>query len=694
MDSQELQRTFSLANAFKEGDLAVGGTTDDGVREAARRVLLSITIGDIRRAVLVDDGVTAALMRTRDRRFDDDLDALTIGQAKAVLLGPGAAAWARRHEGALASEVIAALAKVMTDDELSSVARALFNPMDGDGVTIGGPAHFGSRIQPNSPGDDEHEILFSILEGLSYGCGDVIIGLNPAADDLDTIVRLEQLLEQVVRRLNLPTRYCVLSDIVKQHAARTHTRIDVGFQSLAGTSRSLAGMVGLDVDAVTDLARGFDGLYFETGQGSEVTNSAAESIDMVTLEARSYGLARHIRQETSSRWMIVNDVAGFIGPEVFTNARQLERACLEDTVMAKLHGISMGLDVCATFHMGIAPSALRRLTARLVDRAAPAYLMSVAGNADPMLGYLTTSFREHPRLRHQIGRRITSSMEQRLSALGAMGNDGEPQPTSGTVAHLYATYAKAGGDRRSSSSIEDEGHRRLSELRERGFDLGGTDPSAADARVDAIYTHARRALYASVDEGIIKDASPRCIRVRTTATSRDDYLAHPPAGERLRQEDARAIAALYPGQEPQVQIVVSDGLNADAINEQLRALLIPLRRLLSDRGCHVGETDVVVQNGRVRVGYEIGGLVGAAIVVHVVGERPGTGLNTSSAYITYGRDKSGQSRWRRDLDHAATTAICGIHPKGKPPQAAAEEIARTVARILEQRKSGVTLKAN
>ncbi len=102
----------------------------------------------------------------------------------------------------------------------------------------------------------------------------------------------------------------------------------------------------------------------------------------------------------------------------------------------------------------------------------------------------------------------------------------------------------------------------------------------------------------------------------------------------------------------------------------------------------VAETDVVVQNGRVRAGYEIGGLVGAAVIVHVVGERPGTGLNAVSAYLTYGRDESGQPRWSRDLDHSATTAICGIHPKGKPPQVAAVEIARTVARILEQRRSG------
>lgn len=693
MDAQQLRRIFSLANAFKQGDLLVGGSSDDRVREEARSVLLATTVGDIRRAVLVDDGVTAALEQSRDRRLDDDLDALTIARVKAALLGPGAAAWARRHRDALASEAIAAVAKVMTNDELSSVARALLNPLGGDRIAIGGPRHFGSRIQPNSPGDDEQEILFSILEGLSYGCGDVIIGLNPAADDLETIVRLEQLLEQVVRRLDLPTRYCVLSDIVKQHQAQKRTRIDVGFQSLAGTSRALAGMVGLGVDGVIDLARSFDALYFETGQGSEVTNGAAEGIDMVTLEARTYGLARHIRRSTSSRWMIVNDVAGFIGPEVFKDVDQLERACLEDSVMAKLHGITMGLDVCATFHMGIAPTALRRLTERIVERAAPAYLMSVAGNADPMLGYLTTSFREHPHLRSVAGRRMTSSMEQRLTALGAL-SAGEPKPARDTVARLYAAYARAGGDRRASSSLEEEGCRRLDELREAGFDLGGAEPSEADARLEAIYTHARRALYATVDAGMIRDVCPRSVHVRTIATGRDDYLAHPPAGERLRGDDARAVATLYRGQGPQVQLVVSDGLNADAINEQLRALLPPLRRRLSDQGCHVGETDVVVRNGRVRAGYEIGGLVGATVVVHVVGERPGTGLNTASAYLTYGRDESGQPRWSRDLDHAATTAICGIHPKGKSPETAAAEIARTVVRIIEQRRSGVALKTS
>jgi ethanolamine ammonia-lyase large subunit len=679
MTGSALREIFSLANAFKEGDLLVGGTADDRVREEARNALMATSIGDIRRAVFVDDGVSASLQQSRDRQLDAELDPLTIAQLKAVLLGPGAPAWARAHHDALASEAIAAVAKVMTTDDLSLVARRLFNPIDGPEVAIGSPRHFGSRIQPNSPGDDETEILFSILEGLSYGCGDVIIGLNPAADDVETIVRLEHLLERIVRCLELPTRYCVLSDIVKQHRARSHARVDVAFQSLAGTSRALMGMVGLDVEGVVDLARDFDALYFETGQGSEVTNGAAEGVDMVTLESRTYGVARHIRRVTSCPWMIVNDVAGFIGPEVFRTAEQLERACLEDTVMAKLHGLTMGLDVCATFHMGIAPRDLHHLTERIVERAAPAYLMAVAGNADPMLGYLTTSFREHPALRARVQRHMTFEMQRRLRALGALDSDGAPKRDAETVVRL-------------SSILGIDGRREVRVLQEGGFDIG-LQPAQADARLDAIYAHARQALYATIDEAVVRDASPRNLRVRTSAASRDDYLAHPQAGERLRQDDVRAVAALSQVRHPQVQVVVSDGLNAIAVNEQLRPLLPAVRGLLS-RSWYVGETDVVVQNGRVRVGYEIGGLVSADVVVHIIGERPGTGLNTMSAYLTYGRDMLGQPRWSRDLDHAATTAICGIHPKGKPPQAAAAEIVRTVDRIFDQRKSGVALKAN
>ena len=683
----DLHQLFVLANAFKEGDLPVGGTRDDGIRSDARRELRATRLGSIRRASFVDDGVSAAIERGRDHAHDRDLDVLTVEQVKTTLLAADGAAWARRHRESLPSEACAAIVKVMTNDELAGVARRLTNPLldrpggtRGTDIVIGGPGHFGSRIQPNSPGDDEEEILFSILDGLTHGCGDVIIGLNPPADELDTIVRLEQLLERVVKALELPTRYCVLSDIVKQHQARARTRVDVGFQSLAGTSRALNGIVGLDADGILDLARAFDGLYFETGQGSAVTNGTAEGVDMVTLESRAYGLARAIRKQTGA-WTIVNDVAGFIGPEVFRSAEQLERACLEDLVMARLQGITMGLDVCATFHMGLSPAELRAVTDRIVTRAAPVYLMAVAGNADPMLGYLTTAFRDHPSLRQRTGGRITSTMAHRLEELGSVD-----------AARLYALFAQSERDRRSTSMLEEEARRKLGELRERGFDLGISGEAAA-SRLEAIYQNARHALYASVDESVIRDVCANHTRVRTDASDRDDYLVHPPAGERISREHAGRLQALFSKRPAQVQLVVSDGLNANAANEQLRMLLPLLRRLIADGGFELNPTDVIVQNGRVRAGYHIGQLAACEVLLHLIGERPGTGLNTLSAYLTYGRDNEGRLRWAPELDHSCTTAICGIHPRGKPPETAAHEIARTLARIVHQRTSGVTLRA-
>ena len=688
MDPGTLRQTLALASAFKEGDRSLVGAADDRVRDDARGALLATTVGDIHATVLIDDRVSEQLQRSRDRRFDAEFRFLTIGRVREALLGPGADAWVRTYGSALGSEVIAAVAKVLTDDELSRVSRTVFHPLGNDPRAIGSEGHFGSRIQPNSVGDDDQEILFSIFEGLAYGCGDVIIGLNPAADDLGTIVRLEQTLEQVVRRLALPTRFCVLSDLVKQHAARGRTRVDVGFQSLAGTSRALVGMVSHDVDGLADLARAFDGLYFETGQGSEVTNGAAEDVDMGTLEARTYGVARCLRNATHA-WTIVNDVAGFIGPEVFRTADQLERACLEDVVMAKLHGLTMGLDVCATFHMGIDPTELRAVTKRVVERAAPAYLMAVAGNADPMLGYMTTSFREHPELRRRVGRQTTSAMKRRLEELGVPDAEFRPE----TVARLSALFEKAGGSRRSLASLEEDGLRRLLELQERGLDLGIADAGRGDARVEAIFAHARAALYAALDDGVLDEACGRWVPVRTMAGSRDQYLADPTAGERLSDQDVRAVSAHYPLRRPQVQIVVSDGLNANAVNEQLRSFLPALRRVLRNDGRHVGDTVIAVRNGRVRAGYGLGASVGAEVVVHLIGERPGTGLNTLSAYVTYGRDESGTLRWSRDLPHSATTVVSGIHRKGKPIEAAVAEVSSIVARIFRERRSGVALES-
>jgi ethanolamine ammonia-lyase large subunit len=695
---QELVQTFTLANEFKEGDLLVGGTRDEQTRRAARQRLAALRLAEIDRIAFVEDEVSEILARSLNHQLAGEIAHLTIAEVKQILLRTDAASWVRQYGEALSSETIAAVVKLMSNEELSALSHKIFNPLPGDGRTIGSGNHFGARIQPNSPGDDEEEILFSILEGLSYGCGDVILGLNPASDEVDTIIRLEELLRSVVERLNLPTRYCVLSDIVKQTSARARTRVDVGFQSLAGTSKAITGMVGLEVDSLLDLAKGFDGLYFETGQGSAVTNGAAEGVDMVTLESRAYGVARHIRQQTS-RWMIVNDVAGFIGPEVFQSTAQLLRACLEDTVMAKLHGITMGLDVCATFHMGIEPAALQQLTETITALAQPAYLMAVAGNADPMLGYLTTSFREHPRLRQQNRKQIATAMKKRLVELGVMNREGELSGSPQTTAALYASYAKVGGDRRTLETLREEGAKKLAVLAERGFDLGydraaaDKAPEAINKRMEAIYAHARRALYATIDEAVIADACQQCLRLRSLSANRDDYMAHPASGEALPEGLAQSIKALYTTRRPQIQMIISDGLNANAVNENLRSVLPALRRQLAERGFHVGDIDIVIENGRVRAGYQVGGLLDSEAIIHLIGERPGTGLNTLSAYLTYGRDTANHSRWHQGIDHSWTTAICGINAKGKPAAAAVDEITRCVTRMFELRLSGVALGA-
>jgi ethanolamine ammonia-lyase large subunit len=420
---------------------------------------------------------------------------------------------------------------------------------------------------------------------------------------------------------------------------------------------------------------------------------------MVTLEARAYGVARHIRKVAQASagappWMIVNDVAGFIGPEVFLTPDQLLRACLEDSVMGKLHGLTMGLDVCATFHMGISPDALRHLTAAVVRLAAPAYLMAIAGNADPMLGYLTTSFREHPRLRRQTGRQSTTAMQRRLTFLGVTVDT--QGPARGAIESLYAAYMKSGGDTRSNETLRQEAAVQIRRMQDRGFDLAygygpsDSDPIGIETRMDAIYQNARRALYARFDDGALARSSQGYVRVRSRARDREDYLAHPQSGESLCDADQPVLARLYPGRRPQLQFVISDGLNADAVNENLPSVLPALRKSLAGAGYQIGDRDVVIENGRVRAGYHAGALTGAEAIIHFIGERPGTGINTLSAYITYGRDHAGGPRWSIELDHSATTAICGINARGKRPEAAVEEIVGCVKRMFEERRSGVT----
>jgi len=649
-------------------------------------------LSDILACDLVEDQLTERLKTDfrrpgASRTHYEQIQNQTVGAVRDYLLGMEnpdyVLAWGR----AMTSEMIAAVAKVMTNDQLRTTCATLHNPLQGEG-SVGSATVFGSRIQPNSPTDAATEILYSIFEGLSYGCGDVIIGINPANDSPDQVIELENLLHDVVKRLNLPTRWSVLSDIKKQHTALNQgAEVDVAFQSLAGTSEAIFGMLACDVDELLALTEPFNGLYFETGQGSEFTNGAASGVDMVTLEARTYGLARLIRNR-NDKWTIVNDVAGFIGPEVFKTADQLIRACLEDLFMGKMHGLAMGLDVCSTYHMGIAPAELDLIMKRILP-AGPGYLMAVAGKSDPMLGYLTTDFRSHPRLRRLSGKTVTHPMQRRLRDLGIMHPEGT---LTGRAGDLYSVAREYGID---ATAIP----KTVRRLQARGMDIGHgctadlRPPAHMQVRLERIFRHARRSLYRRIDPATMA-ISAKPITVRTTAAGREEYIAHPPCGERIEPKHALRLRQLYHNQPPRVLIAISDGLNADAVNENLPLLLPMLKHRLSDIGLVTDQDkfrDIYIENGRVRAGYHIGQLTGARILVHLIGERPGTGTNNLSTYITYGHTADGHPRWET-VAHAHTTALCSINREvGVDPGRAARQITLLVAAMMRHRCSGVEL---
>lgn len=508
MNRQELLGTFALAGEFKEGDLVVGGTADDHIRAEARRSLSNLRLAEISKNPLVEDGLSEMLSRFADKSLVREISSLTVGTAKRMLLAGGSAEiWLQRYRDSLSSEMIAAVIKLMTNEELATISRTIFNPLPGEEpVAVGAARHLGACIQANSTNENEDEILFSILEGLSYGCGDVLLGVTPAFNGKDSIVHLTKLLASVVERLKLPTHFCVMTGITAQADIRSEVDLDVAFQSLAGTSNALRTMTQLDVVELMDLAASFDRLYFETGQGTELVYGNAEGVDMATLESRAFGVARFLRkrseQHNRQSWIVVNSLVGLNSRQAFRSPAQMLRASLESVAAAKLHGLTVGLDVCATFQSGIEPFALRQLTRQIAEKASPAFLNSIAGNSDPLLGHMTTSFRELPALRRLTDKQMASAMHRRLKELGVINGSNLPSANSLTTAKLYAQFAQAGNDLRSQETLQAEGLKKLEQLKQQGFDLGYghlenyAAPREVERRMEAIYDRASKGMHA------------------------------------------------------------------------------------------------------------------------------------------------------------------------------------------------------
>jgi ethanolamine ammonia-lyase large subunit len=420
----DLRVLMGKANEEKSGDLLAGLAADSAVeRIAARYVLAEVPLAMFREQPAVpadEDEVTRVIDAGVAEDVYADIKHLCVGELRERILCLEGDEL-RRIASGLTAEMIAAVTKLMSNlDLISASAKLAVTSRAAD--TIGLPGTLAARLQPNHPTDDLDGIRASIWEGLAYGSGDAVIGINPANDSVDSVARLLELTHGIIRRWDIPTQGCVLGHVTTQmRYLRAGAPVGLVFQSLAGaqTGNDAFGIsVGL-LDEAYELARrhsyvaGPNVMYFETGQGSELSAGAHHGWDQVTMEARCYGLAKRYAP------LLVNTVVGFIGPEYLYDAEQITRAGLEDHFMGKLTGLPMGCDACYTNHARAGQNDLENL-AVLLTAAGCTYFMGVPMGDDAMLSYQTTSFHDIAALRALFGRRPAPEFEHWMEHLGLM----------------------------------------------------------------------------------------------------------------------------------------------------------------------------------------------------------------------------------------------------------------------------------
>jgi ethanolamine ammonia-lyase large subunit len=427
-DFKSLKEVLAKANEEKSGDTLAGiSASCELERVAAKRVLADVTLGQLRNNPVIpleEDDV--------GRRIDDSLETAafermqnwSVGELREFILATSTDCDAISViRWGLNGEMAAAVTKLMSSLDLVVAAKKC-QVISRAHTTLGLPGRLGARLQPNHPSDAIDGVRASIYEGLSYGVGDAVIGINPAYDTPDTVARLLEATDQVIRELNLPAQNCVLSHVSTQmKAIERGAQSGLIFQSIAGCEKGNRAF-GIDssmLDEAYDLGKRKCNnptksvMYFETGQGSELSSRTHHDADQVTLEARCYAYARLFKP------FLVNDVCGFIGPEYLADGRQMIRAGLEDHFMGKLLGVPMGIDACYTNHMKADQNDLENL-ALLLSCAGVNYFMGVPMGDDVMLSYQTTSFHDVATLRELLNLRPAPEFERWLETAGLMKN--------------------------------------------------------------------------------------------------------------------------------------------------------------------------------------------------------------------------------------------------------------------------------
>lgn len=704
VEATRYAQVLGAANPFKEGDEIIGvAAADEQSRVYARQLLSNTRLEEIDRFAPHQDELYDYIQSERTAQSTDSPD--TLGDLRGFLLA--ATEQEIQHlMPALSSDVIGSVVKLMDNAELTAVGAKVFNALPGS--NIGARGYLGARVQPNSPTDNPDDIRWQVFNAFSYAVGDVLLGTNPVSSTVESVSAIQFCLQDVLQTFGLTDvlPHCVLSHIdVQAEVERLHPdSTALWFQSIAGNvSANGTFDVTLEKMKAHAAARtGSYGLYFETGQGADFTNGHGHGFDMVLHESRKYGFARALSKivaansalEGEQAWVHLNDVAGFIGPEVFRSKEQLVRCCLEDIVMGKLHGLCLGLDVCSTLHMDVSLEDLDWCLNEIAP-ANPAYLMALPTKIDPMLGYLTTGYQDHVRLRERFGYKINDPMWEFFKRLGIIDAQGRPTDHFGDPNWVYLQYQRLKDDSRSDAEVLLEGRQQIESVRDRGLfiaeghgDLFYQLDSDLEQEVNRIYEDGKLSIWAELQPDFIASV-PALYPISTQSRDRVDYILHPDSGERLSLASQRQLEALKQareqgGQDIDVQIVISDGLNAHSIMDEghLLPFLETLREELVSTGFTPADENMLITSGRVRTGYRIGESLFAdankpSTILHVIGERPGTGHHTFSVYIT----RAESSSWAEPdvVDHNITRVVSGIANTALLPREGAIAVSRMLA---------------
>jgi ethanolamine ammonia-lyase large subunit len=696
----DLKNLLAKASPLRSGDQLAGlAASSAQERVAAQLALAEVPLQQFLDEPLIapeKDEVTRLIWESHDLKVFEPIKDFNVGQLRDWLLeydtttevltalAPG-----------LTPEMVAAVSKIMGNQDLILVARKC-QITTGFRNSIGLNGRLSVRLQPNHPTDDPRGVAASILDGLLMGCGDAVIGINPATDSVAALETLTSMMAEIIEGYQIPTQSCVLGHITTQiKAIERGVPVDLVFQSIAGTQAANSSF-GIDLkllqeglDAARSLNRGTVGnnvMYFETGQGSCLSANAHHGIDQQTLEARAYAVARRFQP------LLVNTVVGFIGPEYLYNGKQIIRAGLEDHFCGKLLGLPMGCDVCYTNHAEADQDDMDSLLV-LLGAAGCTYIMGIPGADDIMLGYQSTSFHDANFLRQTLGLRPAPEFESWLQNMGVADMRGRIQPVA-HVAKSFVDKAPLTSQMLATASDYRALRKEWSQWTEARLALPRAGGSiATDERLDFHLSHAnaRDAVNWPFDAAgfgkQLRAKGHEVLLLESNAPDRASFLQRPDWGRELSPQSRSALEAWsedYKGPSLDVVLMVTDGLSALGIERHAPMLIEGLLFEMKKLGWNVGPV-CVVPNGRVALQDEIGQVMGARLALTLIGERPGLGTPDSvGAYLVFHPQKGNTD--------ANRNCVSNIRPGGLSTDLAIEKLMFLMSQSLERRLSGVGLK--